>query len=309
MEFKEDYFCDEYREGFLVKSMMKRTWAAEIEVLEVIADICKRHGLTWYADSGTLLGAVRHQGFIPWDDDIDICMKRKDYQKFWEIARNELPEGFAVLNVYTEAECENLLTRIVNSKEISFQKEHLKKFHGCPYVVGIDIVPLDAISPNEDEKELQCSLIKTVLETVQLLDSEFVSEKDKEKLVSQIEELCGTRFTRDKGIKNQMYQLGDLLCSLYAEEETEMFTIMVEYVNNRKITFPKKCYETIIEMPFESIAVPVPAGYERILLNKYGVKSMTPRQDLRFHDYPFYRGQEELIQSRFGRTSEELINQ
>lgn len=73
---KKEVRCD-----FEISAMMKRAWAAQMEVLEVVDEICQRNGLQYFADWGTLLGAIRHQGFIPWDDDIDICMKRKDYNQ------------------------------------------------------------------------------------------------------------------------------------------------------------------------------------------------------------------------------------
>lgn len=81
MQFTQDFFKPEIREEFEIQAMMKRAWAAQMEVLQVVADICEENGLQYFADGGTLLGAVRHQGFIPWDDDIDICLKREDYNR------------------------------------------------------------------------------------------------------------------------------------------------------------------------------------------------------------------------------------
>ena len=72
MEFPQNYFCAEVRDDFEIPAMMKRAWAAELEVLSVIADVCERYHLQYFADYGTLLGAVRHKGFIPWDDDIAV---------------------------------------------------------------------------------------------------------------------------------------------------------------------------------------------------------------------------------------------
>lgn len=65
-----------------------------LEILIEIHKLCVKHGLTYWLDAGTLLGAIRHKGFIPWDDDCDIAMMREDYEKFLNIAKKELPEGY-----------------------------------------------------------------------------------------------------------------------------------------------------------------------------------------------------------------------
>ena len=89
MQFTQDFFKPEIREEFEIQAMMKRAWAAQMEVLQVVADICEENGLQYFADGGTLLGAVRHQGFIPWDDDIDICLKREDYNRLISILQRQ----------------------------------------------------------------------------------------------------------------------------------------------------------------------------------------------------------------------------
>jgi lipopolysaccharide cholinephosphotransferase len=96
----ESFFKEEIRCGFTVPEMMKRVWAVEMEVLGEIHRICMNYGLTYYAFWGTLLGVVRHQGFIPWDDDIDIAMKRKDYQRLMKVLPDELPEGYYISSSY-----------------------------------------------------------------------------------------------------------------------------------------------------------------------------------------------------------------
>lgn len=94
-----DLYHDEMRAGFLVTTDRKKIWNVELNLLVEVDRICQNHGITYFADYGTLLGAVRHQGFIPWDDDIDLVMLRPDYERFKEIAMNEIktPLFFKIL--------------------------------------------------------------------------------------------------------------------------------------------------------------------------------------------------------------------
>ena len=93
---------EELRSGYLVSSKMKKIWAVQLDLLEQIKHVCSRYHLTYYADSGTLLGAVRHKGYIPWDDDIDIVMKRSDYNKLIEIAPIEFKKPYFLQSAHSE---------------------------------------------------------------------------------------------------------------------------------------------------------------------------------------------------------------
>ena len=101
MYFDDKYFKTEEIDGFVVDSMMKRAWAAEMEIMQEIDRICKENDLQYYAAWGTLLGTIRHKGFIPWDDDIDIWMKRKDYNRFIEIIKKELDSTFCICHFFS----------------------------------------------------------------------------------------------------------------------------------------------------------------------------------------------------------------
>ena len=79
-----EYYQGETRDGFYIEPMMKCAWAAHLEVLRKIDIICRENDIRYFADWGTLLGAIRHKGYIPWDDDLDICMLRPDLERFLE---------------------------------------------------------------------------------------------------------------------------------------------------------------------------------------------------------------------------------
>ena len=155
IDFPQGYFEDEVRDGFYVNGLMKKCWAAQIEVLSDIATICTKYNIKWYADCGTLLGAVRHGGFIPWDDDLDICMFREDYIRFLSVAENELKSiysNYRIHNFHNEDFWE-MISRVDNATSIEYSKEHLAKFHGYPFRAGVDIFPLDYMCENRAEEE------------------------------------------------------------------------------------------------------------------------------------------------------------
>lgn len=291
-EFKEEYFEGEYREGFYVESMMKRAWAAQIEVLEVLDQICRKHNIQYFADWGTLLGAVRHKGFIPWDDDIDIAMKREDYQRFLSAFSKEKPEKYCLLSIHTEETWRYPFSRITNGNTICYEEKHLQRYHGCPYAVGIDIFPLDYI-PKTDEAEVQVELLSAIL-TLLGIDQSYKIEFDKEQgeeALLKIEELCGVTIDRNGNVENQLLKLMDRISALYGPQESEELTLMVERCNKRGLKFPKEWYEESLLFPFENVTIPVPKGYDGILKTMYG-DYMTPVKNIQVHEYPFYKKQD-----------------
>ena len=115
----EDYFREEWREGFFIENKMKRAWAAELEVLEEIDRICKKHKIQYFADSGTFLGAVRHQGFIPWDDDLDIVLLKRDCKRLERILERLDSEEYVYHSMRTDVEYVNTFGKFVSARVAS----------------------------------------------------------------------------------------------------------------------------------------------------------------------------------------------
>lgn len=294
MQVSHSYYEDEVRDGFYVSGMMKRAWAASIEVLEDIMKICKKHDIRFFADAGTLLGAIRHRGFIPWDDDLDICMLREDYARFVRVAKEELPKGYSLLDVHTDLEYEEIFPRVVNRRTISFMEEDLKKFHDFPFVVGIDIFFLDYVAVNEEEENVRRQLAKMVYHTIKAFATETDAAK-LEKRIRQVEEGCKVSIDRKKNIKRQLlYVLEDLFTMYHADGATEL-AFMPSWIEGDSNKFKIEYYEKAIEVDFEKIKIPVPAMYDAVLRKKYG-DYITPVHNWEFHDYPVYKKQMEFLE-------------
>lgn len=122
---------------------LRPLWDALLEIYRIIADICDRHELRYCADTGTTLGAVRHQGFIPWDDDMDLQMPRPDYEKFVEIAKKELPEGYAWLDRHVCPSYDNGFGKVIITDEAIVNRIARESGLVLGQGVFVDIFPLD----------------------------------------------------------------------------------------------------------------------------------------------------------------------
>lgn len=297
MYFDPSYFKEEEREGFVIKPMIKRAWAAQLEVLNEIDLICKRHNIKYYAEYGTLLGAVRHQGFVPWDDDMDIGMLRKDFVRFQHYAAKELPEPFKLLSIHNYNHKE-FISRVINGYTIKTTPEFMEKFHGCPYVVGVDIFISDNLPLNKEEEELQLKLMSVVNTLGREWEKQEMTDEEREDCLLQVEELCRVKIDRDKPIMRQLIDLSDKISAMYWDIDAKEVTFLPKLFHNREYRLPISCFEMTVDVPFDQTMIPVPIGYHDILTMRYGSGYMTPRQ-YSIHGYPFYKDQEEILIAHF----------
>lgn len=271
MEFKPEFFEDEIRNGFLVPAMLKRGWAATLEVLSDIDAMCQKNGITYFAHLGTLIGTVRHHGFIPWDDDIDICMKREDYMKFLALAPTQLPSNYRIFNVFNKDRHDASLCGILNSAGVNIEPAHLEKYHGCGATVGIDIFILDYMPNDPEERAQHLEALDFVRSLIELYDG--LSDEDKAEQLTLVRDVLGFEIIANDPANTVTFQLGKLLeslCMMYTAEEADDICNMMTWQGINKRYFKKSWFESVVYGDFEGFKMPMPNGWHEYLTLVYG---------------------------------------
>ena len=132
-DMPENFFEPEVRSGYQVPSESKKLWAVELDLLNEFKRVCKEYGIRYYAVGGTLIGAARHNGFIPWDDDIDVAMMWDDFKKFMEIAPYEFKYPYFFQSYKTDDMTEVSHARIRNSMSTGFTQWEHDNIHTPPH--------------------------------------------------------------------------------------------------------------------------------------------------------------------------------
>lgn len=295
LTFPTEYFQPETRDGFYIDSKMKRAWAAQLEVLEEIRRICILHDIRFFADWGSLLGAVRHHGFITWDDDLDIGMLRDDYMRFLDVAPHELSSFFELKSLYNDPSHDNVKCRVITGRFMNFDKDYLLRFHECPYVIGIDIFPIDYIPRDNTRMKEQTELIELVMSIAASIPHEPPYGEEAINLIHNLEHSLGITFNWNNRIFHELKKLVDILSSSCPSKDADEVCSMIDLAGGWDYHALKEWYATSSDMPFENTTIPVPVGYDGILRIKYGDDYMTPIQRSSSHDYPFYKKQENAL--------------
>ena len=292
MNYSKDYFKKETIDGFEVSAMMKCCRAAQMEVLEQFDEICRRHSIRYFLGYGTLLGAVRHKGFIPWDDDIDIWMLRGDRDRFIDEAVTELSAaGLEFVSPHNDPTYNNLAFRLINTRNYCLKEDFLKKYHMFPFMAGLDIFTLSYVP--RDEKQLKD--LCTVMVSANVLAQEWVKPetplKEKMEAYEQLRSMLGFEPVEEKQIPNQLWRLTDLLGGSYDEEDADMVAEWSYYTQSPHKIFNKEWFAESICMEFEGVKLPCPKNYAEILTAEFGDDYMTPKMMPGDHEYPYYKSE------------------
>ncbi len=304
MKPDDRFYEDEVRDGFLVPSAVKQAWGAALIVLDEIDRICTKHNISYFADWGTFLGAVRHGGFIPWDDDFDLCMKRDDYNRFISVAGKELPEGYELINFHTNEDHTGFLTNVCAKSRICFEPEHLAEFHGFPYLTGVDIFILDYVNRDAEEQKKRADAANYIISVADQLFDGRIPNAEKGDFLRSCEMTASSWFTihifdtlTGKSLRAQLYSIAEKLFAFVPEKGADMITQMMPFgieENKAYYRLSKEAYSSSLRIPFENTSIPVPYTYGSIIETHYRDAFRMSKASAG-HAYPFFEGQKESL--------------
>ena len=248
--------------------ILKDLQRTELDLLTQFIEVCNKLNLNYFLCGGTLIGAVRHKGFIPWDDDIDVCMLRKDYDIFINEAQKYLDDKYFLQTYETDEDYLQCFAKIRNS-ETTFLEKSVKNFkmnHG----VFIDIFPIDNYYLFN---KLKVSMLKYALYSkyfennkknvlkkfLLFISKKLYGRKNKKELCREIEKV----YSKAKNRKSKMVVN---FCGFYCIKKEKHY---------------KKDYQKCITTSFENIKANIPFGYDRILRKTYGNYMKLPPEEKR----------------------------
>lgn len=294
----------EIRCEYLVTTDIKRLWKAELEILAEIDLICRKHAIKYWVDYGSMLGAVRHHGFIPWDDDLDLGMLRCDYDKFKEVVQEELSEEYFFQSYETDPAyfvgnaCvrKNGTTAIMRTFAATNGKMKYRFHQG----VSVDILIFDNVPDDDSELgkfylEVSClrsrvAYLEFVKGTVRARDWKLLKTDWKMFLAAFYRAirigLCD--FLTHKEYSRKMLSKSCVVAERYKHDLTRRVAPLTTMpYGEKELGIDKAIFDRMVYVDFENLKVPIPERYAERLAICYG-EWKTPVKDVSQHKGMFF---------------------
>lgn len=272
---------EEIIDGHLVTKETKKLWAVEMDLAKKLLEVCQKYNLKVWADGGTLLGAVRHKGFIPWDDDMDFAMMRDDYNKLIEIGPQEFKDPYFFQSFYTDNTWGGMAK--IRRSDTAMIDETYDQMKDRNSGVFIDVFVMDGIPSSEVEFKKEYHQIEWKR---RLLTRYGVYRPDFKGLKAILRTLYVWGYFLFHDYKKEQQKIVNLLSSNKIEDCE--YCALIDFYAGEHVSFSKihrkKCawYNDTTELPFYDLKIPVPKDYHKVLTNVFG-NYMIPIKGKQFH--------------------------
>ena len=232
IKLPEKFLDEEVRCGYTVSTEVKEIWAVEIDLLVQFDKVCRENGLKYFASCGTALGAVRHHGFIPWDDDVDVMMVRSEYEKLCEIAPGKFRHPYFFQTEETDKGSARGHAQLRNSETtaiLAYEADaHLKINQG----IFLDIFPLDNVNDNKELFDKQRKIGNRLRRKYVILSNRFhpLNPSFKDRMVACRNTLLSSLF-KNRYLK--YYYAFDSICRKYNDIKTKYVAMICLGFDNR----------------------------------------------------------------------------
>jgi len=262
IDLPEGFLNEETRCGYTVPEKLKKVWAVQLDLLRELLEVCRRNDIKLVAWAGTMLGAVRHKGFIPWDDDVDVAMDRENYEKLLRLPASEFRAPYFLQTARSDPRYFLSYARFRNSATTCI----IQGFDSPEYNNGIyiDIFPLDGCVDSEIVRVSQW-FVKSLVAA--MINDEHHGLSRNPTVVSRVLHLARPIW-RLVG-RERLIRLHDGVVSLFTAW-TPFLAPAQELWIIRKYRARKEELRDIVEIPFENLSVPVPRAYQSVLSRIYG---------------------------------------
>jgi lipopolysaccharide cholinephosphotransferase len=260
-----------------------------LEVLKKIDEVCKQLNLRYYLAYGTLIGAIRHSGFIPWDDDIDIMMPRYDYDKLvnYFIENKDELRPYEIINPMVNNKCPYTISRISDSRyKLIVDNEE-------DYGIGlfVDIYPLDGAGNSEKEYKRLKNISSMLASLCFLSTRKSVKRENTKSNIKYLIKFPAFVLSKIIGKNFLMKKLYNMASKCDYDNSKYIGCIIWASDDGLRGIFPKCWFDEIIDVEFESYYFKAPKDYDLVLKHGYGDYMKLPDEKDRIghHYYDAYR--------------------
>lgn len=264
---------DEIRDEYFVSVKQKKIWNVQLDLLIKLLNVCKKNNIKCFVIWGTLLGCIRHKGFIPWDDDLDVGLLREDYERLCQLATQEFDEPYFFQNTKSDPAFFIGYSRLRNSNTTGIIRENaIKNYNNGIY---IDIYPLDGLIADERKRRKQFIKKKFYFWLGNAYYKNFKIESISKRIIYYIMHMMAKCYSYEK-IEEKYKEI----CMRYNDKADQIGLVYHEELW-KTYNFPKKCVDEIIESVFENYMVPIPRDYDEVLKTVYGDYMKFPPKEQR----------------------------